>query len=46
MSKGFVDNLKKAKWTLGFLFGAMFIQDRIFKAHLKYDYFGLDGKGI
>jgi hypothetical protein len=43
MSKSFLDNAKKAKWTLAFLFGAIFIQDRQFKKFLKKDYFGEDG---
>jgi hypothetical protein len=44
MSKNFFDNLKRGKWVLGFLFGAIYIQDRIFKSYLKNEYFGVDGK--
>ena len=44
MSKHWVDNLKKAKWTLAALFAAGYIQHRLFMDHLKVDYFGKDGK--
>ena len=43
MSKTFLDNVKKAKWTLGLLFGAMYLQHRSFQKHLQLDYFGQDG---
>lgn len=44
MSKHWVDNLKKAKYTLAGLFVAGYIQHRIFMNHLKINYFGHDGK--
>jgi hypothetical protein len=44
MSRNWLDNLKKAKWVLGGLFLAMYVQHRIFMKTLKFEYFGRDGK--
>lgn len=43
MSKSFMDNVKKGKWVLGGLFGAILVQDYFFKQQLKEHYFGIDG---
>ncbi len=43
MSKSFVDNIKKARWTLAALFGAMYLQNRAFNNYMKEYHFGKDG---
>jgi hypothetical protein len=44
MSKGILDNLKMAKWTLAILFGGLYLQKRIGDKQLKQYVFGEDGK--
>jgi hypothetical protein len=43
MSKGILDNIKMAKWTLGILFGAIYLQKRSGDKQLKNYIFGVDG---
>ena len=44
MSKGIFDNIKMAKWTLGILFGGLYLQKRSGDKQLKRYVFGEDGK--
>ena len=44
MSKGILDNIKMAKWTLAILFGGLYLQKRIGDKQLKHYIFGEDGK--
>lgn len=43
MSKSFIDNIKKAKWHIGFLALAIFLKTRSDKSMLKDYIFGSDG---
>lgn len=44
MSKGILDNIKMAKWTLAILFGGLYLQKRIGDKQLKQYVYGEDGK--
>ena len=43
MSKGILNNIKMGKWTLGILFGAIYLQKRNGDKQLKNYIFGVDG---
>ena len=43
MSKGILDNIIMAKWTLGILFGGLYLQKRSGDKQLKRYIFGEDG---
>jgi hypothetical protein len=46
MSKGILDNIVKAKWTLGILAGALYLEKRRGDKNLQHYIFGADGMSI